>query len=221
MQFLFCESGGEDSITLKGEIFNYIFKVRRHKSEKYLHIRNPQSPKILYKYLITEVDRRKAILILENSSETFLTPEKLITLGWCVVDSKTIEKTLPMLNELGIQNIYFIYCDYSQQNIKLDFDRFQKILQSSSMQSGRFNTINLYKSESLDIFLKDNPETVAIDFSNEKLEKMEKESISILVGSEGGFSEDERTKFRNIRGLDFSYILRSQTAVISAISIIN
>ena len=220
MQFLFCEFGGNNEIVLKGEIYNYIFKVRRHRAEKNLFIRNPNSPKILHQYEIKEIDRRKAKLILKNSEENFDLPEKNISLGWCVVDSKTIEKTLPMINELGVQNIYFIYCDFSQKDIKLDFSRFEKILQNSSMQSGRFNITNLNLIDNIDIFMQKFPKTIAIDFSDKKIDKISQNEISILIGAEGGFSESEREKFTNIRGLNSPYILKSQTAVISAINLI-
>jgi len=220
MQFLFCESGGDSEILLKGEIYNYIFKIRRHRSEKHLFIRNPNSSTFMHEYKIQEIDRRKAKLVLINSQENVSLPEKNISLGWCVVDSKTIEKTLPMINELGVQNIYFIYCDFSQKDIKLDFNRFDKILQNSSMQSGRFNTVNLHLIENITEFLEKFPETVAIDFADNKIETINKKDVSILIGAEGGFSESERALFQNIRGLKSPYILKSQTAVISAINLI-
>jgi len=220
MQFIFCEESGKDIILLKGEIYNYIFKVRRQKSSEILYFRDPKSPKTIYEYSVESIDRRKAELKLIKSAENFINSEKDITLGWCVVDIKTIEKTLPMINELGVKNIYFIYCQYSQKDIKLDFERLNKILQNSSMQSGRYNITNLYISDSLDSFLEDFPETIAIDFSKEKLVSVNKENVSILVGAEGGFSEDEREKFQTVKGLKSVYILKSQTAVISAISLI-
>ena len=37
----------------------------------------------------------------------------------------------------------------------------------------------------------------------------------LIIGPEGGFSEDETAKFKNIYGLNTKNILRSQTAVIS------
>ena len=220
MKFLFCEKGGEQSIVLKGEIYNYIFKVRRHKSENSLYIRDPNSPKTVYTYSIKSIDRRKAELKLENSFEEFIKPKKNISVGWCIVDIKTIEKTLPMINELGVQNIYFIYCQYSQKDIKLDFDRFQKILQNSSMQSGRYDITNLHIIESLDSYLEKFPKTIAIDFSENKLKEIDKRDISILIGSEGGFSLEEREKFKTVKGLNSPYILKSQTALISAISLV-
>jgi len=220
LQFIFCENSGNNSILLKGELYNYIFKVRRHKSDEVLNFRNPNSPKIIYRYSVESIDRRKAKLKLESSFEDFIEPEKKITLGWCVVDIKTIEKTLPMINELGVQTIHFIYCKYSQKDIKLDFERLNKILQNSSMQSGRYDITKLSLSDSLDSFLENFPKTIAIDFSDEKLGEIDKNHISILIGAEGGFSQDEREKFKTVKGLKSPYILKSQTAVISAISLI-
>ena len=220
MQFLFCEKGGDDSILLKGEIYNYLFKVRRQRSEKPIYIRDPKSPKILHRYKIDSIDRRKAQLELQESLEDFVDPDKKISLGWCVVDSKTIEKTLPMINELGVYEIYFIYCEYSQKDIKLDFERWNKIIQNSSMQSGRYNMTNLYIIDSLERYFEKFPETISIDFSENRLDKIDKKEVSILVGAEGGFSQKEREKFKTVKGLNSPYILKSQTAVISAINLV-
>lgn len=57
--------------------------------------------------------------------------------AWCVIDIKSIKKVLPMLNELGVSRITFVYCDRSQINIKLDFARFERILEASMQQCGR------------------------------------------------------------------------------------
>ena len=220
MQFLYCDNGGEKVVILKNEIYKYLFKVRRHKPENPIYIRNPEQPEILYKYEVISIDRRKAKISLISQQEQFIQPKKDISLGWCVVDNKVIEKTLPMINELGVQEIIFVYCDFSQQDIKLDLSRFERILRSSSMQSGRYDIPIIKIKKSVNEFLEEQPQTVVIDFSEEKLEKMAENSVSILVGAEGGFSENERKEFKIIKGLQSPYILRSQTAVISAISTI-
>jgi 16S rRNA (uracil1498-N3)-methyltransferase len=220
MQFLYFDRGGDETIKLDGEEFNYLFKVRRHKKDRPIYIRNRAEPKIIYRYEIETIERRKATLKLAVAVKEFQRPEKRVTLGWCVVDSKTIEKTLPMVNELGVAEIVFIYCQYSQKDIELDFERFERILESSSMQSGRYNIPELRTMNSVQEFLEEYPESIAVDFSEDKLQKCDKNSLSLLIGAEGGFSEEEREGFKNIAGLNSPYILRSQTAVVSALSIL-
>ena len=58
-----------------------------------------------------------------------------------------------------------------------------------------------------------------------KLKKNEKKPICILIGPEGDFSEEEKKKIltlKNIQSIKLNNnILRTETAAISAISIIN
>lgn len=220
MQFLYCSKGGERYITIEKEIYHYIFRVRRYRVGDEIYLRNLSNPEILYLYRIDEVSRRSGKLSLISERVDFRKSEKTIIVGWCIVDSKTIEKYIAMLNELGVAKVVFIYCDYSQHNIKVDTQRLEKILQTSSMQSGRYDILDIEIVDEVDIFLKTYPDTIAIDFSDTKLEKIEDRDISILVGPEGGFSERERKLFQNIKGLSSPYILKSSTAVVSAVAIL-
>jgi len=215
LQFLYCEKSGDEVITLKGEVFNYLFKVRRHKLGEIISLRNPTSPKNLYKYRVDELQRSKAVLNLESFSEDFKAGTDLV-IGWCVIEPKVFEKTLPMLNELGVKKLYLIYCDYSQKNFKIDMKRVKRVLETSSMQSGRFDILEIELLSSIDEFQTKEPDFTAIDFSDTSLEK--EDFGTLLIGGEGGFSERERELFKKVKGIPSSYILRSQTATIFAIS---
>ncbi|EJF07836.1 RNA methyltransferase, RsmE family [Thiovulum sp. ES] len=220
MQFIYSNLSGNSRIELDGELYNYIFKVRRHRADEVLFLRNLESPKTLFQYRISDVSRRKAILNLENQAENFVEQAKKTVLGWCLVDPKTVEKTLSMLNELGISKIAFIYCDFSQKNFKLDFDRIQRILETSSMQCGRFDIPKVETFQNLETFLETYKNAFAIDFSeNRTIPKSE--NLEFVVGCEGGFSENERKLFKNSLSLPSANILRSETAVVSALSILN
>jgi 16S rRNA (uracil1498-N3)-methyltransferase len=220
LQFIYSNLSGNLRIEIDGELYNYIFKVRRHRADEVLFLRNPESPKTLFQYRISEVSRRKAILNLENQAENFIEQTKNTVLGWCLVDPKTVEKTLPMLNELGISKIAFIYCDFSQKNFKLDFGRIQRILETSSMQCGRFDTPEIETFQNLKTFLETYQNAFAIDFSKNKIIPKSK-NLEFVVGCEGGFSENERKLFKKSLSLPSQNILRSETAVVSALSILN
>ena len=136
MQFVYHPDAGEEILKIEGEIYNYIFKVRRHKNGEVIPLRNMEDG-YLYFYRIDEEDRRKATLILVEKEHTEIVPKGFFHLLWCIVDPKTIEKTLPMLNEIGVGKITFIYCERSQKNFRLRLDKLQKILINSSQQCGR------------------------------------------------------------------------------------
>lgn len=214
MRFLFNEEAGNAQLTLKGEDFKYIIKVRRHKVGDILGFRQTEKTETLYQYKVASVDGRHATLELLHSGIEEIKAAKILHVGWCVVDSKSVEKVLPLLNELGVSKISFIYCDRSQKNFKADFRRYERILESSMQQCGRSSKMLFDEVEDVKSFIKQYPETVVFDFSDEILGEGS-EISTVLVGSEGGFSGNERSLLASQRmvRLNTPMILRSETAV--------
>lgn len=219
MQFTFHEDSGQDTLTIDGDLYKYIFKVRRQKIDEELYLRNLKDNNI-YKYKIIDINRRKSILQLLNYEENIIKQSISLHIGWCIVDPKTIEKVLQSLNELGVEKISFIYCQYSQKQFKFNFDKLDKILINSSQQCGRSNMMILETYDNLDKFIEDYPDTYMLNFSKNNIEKNKNDIETILVGCEGGFSEDEikRLPSNKIVGINSNLILRSETAVLSVSS---
>lgn len=218
MQFTFFEQAGIKSIEIDGDLYKYIIKARRHEVDEIIPFRNLED-NLLYFYKIVSIDRKKAFLELQNSEEKIVENEKKLHLGWCVVDPKTVEKSIASLNELGIEKITFIYCEYSQKNFKMNFEKLNKILVNSSSQCGRSSIIKLEECKSLNDFLKNNPESYILDFSDKNVSD-ESNINTLIIGCEGGFSKTEREKFNSekVVGFDSNLILRSETAVVAAAS---
>ena len=213
MRFLFDDDAGKARLSLKGESFKYIIKVRRHQVGDELGFRKQESTEMLYRYKIVNIDGRSAALELIGVEAEQVAASKQLHIGWCVVDSKSVEKVLPLLNELGVAKITFIYCDRSQKNFKPEFKRYERILESSMQQCGRSEMMIFDEVKNIEAFVKQNPQTVVFDFCDEVLE----EGINIdtvLIGSEGGLSEAERALLENQRivRLNTPMILRSETA---------
>ena len=213
MQYLHHKEAGEESLLLKDDAHRYIFKVRRHRKGESIALRNLQDETI-YHYKIAQLDKKEAYLLLENSETLAIKAKKKLHIGWCVIDPKSIEKLLPTLNELGVESITFIYCKRSQKSFKLDFPRFEKILLNSSQQSGRSEMMKLNRVESLELFVEQYPNSVALNFSDNFLENGS-DIETIVVGCEGGFADDEISMFdkEHIVGLDSPLILKSESAV--------
>ncbi len=213
MQFVYHPQSGQDILVVQSEIYNYIFKVRRHKKGEVIAFRNMEDG-YLYFYRIDAVDRRKATLILVGKEYKEVVPKKFFHLLWCVVDPKTIEKTLPMLNELGVGKISFVYCARSQKNFRLNFDKFQKIVINSSQQCGRSRLLELEIVQDLKEALEKYTDIVLIDFSEDLLSCSDRIQRA-LIGPEGGMTPKERERFTQVKGLDTPMILRSETAAVS------
>ena len=218
MQYLYHKEAGTSILLLKGDEHRYIFKVRRHREGEVMALRNLKDEK-LYHYKIGSLDRKEAHLVLDHAELLVVKAKKKLHIGWCVIDPKSIEKVLPTLNEMGVERISFIYCQRSQKSFKLDFSRFEKILLNSSQQSGRSKMMKLDMVKSLELFLEQNPNSVALNFSKSLLTKND-DIETMVIGCEGGFSEEEMAWFKTeqIKGLDSPLILKSESAVCAVAS---
>jgi len=216
--YLYHKEAGASTLTLTGDEHRYLFKVRRHKAEDMLYLRNLQDG-YLYTYEILSIDKYSAVLTLFSRQYLEVKASSALHIGWCIIDTKNIEKVLPSLNEMGVEKITFIYCKRSQKSFKLDFKRLEKILLNSSQQSGRSVMMKLEIAESLKDFLKENPQSYMLNFSEKCIE--DEEGIStIVIGSEGGFSEEERALFEQekIVGFNTQLVLKSESAVCAVAS---
>jgi len=216
--YLYHKEAGASTLTLTGEDHRYIFKVRRYKTGDTLYLRNLQDG-YLYSYKILSLDKRSVLLSLQNKTALTIQSSKPLHIGWCVIDTKNIEKVLPSLNEIGVEKITFIYCKRSQKSFKPDFKRLQKILLNSSQQSGRSVMMELDIAESLKDFLKEYPQSYMLNFSQKTLSKDENIS-TIVIGCEGGFDEEEVSLFEPeyIVGFDTPLVLRSESAACAVAS---
>jgi len=219
MIFLFNEEVGKELLTLRGEDFKYLIKVRRHQLQDTLSFRSLSDTKFLYHYTITHIAPREVTLQLESKQQKISAPKQFLHVGWCVIDNKSVEKVLPMLNEIGVGKISFIYCDRSQKNFKPDLKRFERILRSSMQQCGRseFMEFEIYKT--LEDFLHNYPEVKVFDFCENYLSK-EAKFESVLIGCEGGFSKAEKELLakQEVFALPTPLVLRSETAVCAVAS---
>lgn len=220
MQFFYHPESGESKIKIEGEEHKYLFKVRRESKEKPLHFRNLNDG-LLYTYRAETVGRRDSVWILEGSEKNETVARKTLHLGWCVVDSRVIEKTLPMLNEMGVSKISFVFSERSQRQNIPDFDRLKRILVNSCQQCGRSDLMEFEIRESLDSYLEFYSDTAVLDFSENALRGCS-DIESILVGPEGGFSESERKSINpeQVFGFEHPLILRSESAAVSAAALI-
>ena len=211
MVFFYDKFAGNENLEISGENFSHL-KARRLSMGDRVDFRN-FSDGYNYIYEIVEISRKNATanLVFKNS---VISPKHEFCLAWAVVESSVIEKTLPSLNEMGVAKIIFVYSDFSQKNVRLALDRMKRILINSSCQCGRNSITKLEILQSSDELLQKYPNAVLIDFEGKSLEIFDKNEIP-FIGPEGGFSQNERKKFKTSYELNLPYILRSNTAVLA------
>ena len=218
MQFVYHPKAGTQTLSIDTREYEHIFKVRRISVGEKLFWRNLEDAYV-FEYEIVQIGKKVAELELLSHKELPLVPSKVLHVGWSIIDPKIIEKTLPMLNELGVSKISFVYAEFSQKIHKLDLERIKRILINSSQQCGRSLWMQIEVLPTLQHYLELYPKSYVLDFSEAKL--CGDETVgAILIGAEGGFSEKERRLLQNqpIVGLTCNTILRSETAVVAAAS---
>ena len=153
--------------------------------------------------------------MLQNSRVYSVKSKKKLHIAWCLIEPKNIEKILPSLNEIGVEQITFVLCDRSQKNFKIDYKRLEKILLNSSQQCGRSEIMRLDTIDSIDKFIKLYPNSFVLNFSENSLDKIELDTI--IIGCEGGFTKREMalSKKDRVVGLNTPLILKSESAVMA------
>lgn len=213
MQFLYIAESGDEIIRLKDDTFRHLM-VRREKKDEIIKTRNLKNS-TLYSYKIESISKKEAILRLIDKKELEIVPKRFLHLCWCIIDPKAIEKSLPTLNEIGVAKISFIYCQRSQRNFKVDLKRCEKILINSSQQCGRSNIIELELVDKLKNVIDSYQDIVVLDFGG--ISCFDADIKRVLIGPEGGFSDDERELLSHLKKISFNTnsILKSESAAIS------
>ncbi len=216
MQFVYHQKAKEPILKIEDEIYKYLFRARRHKIGDILEFRNLKD-NILYSYKVISIDKKSANLELIFKEEKILIPVKKLTIAWCIIDPKIIEKTISSLNEIGVEKIVFIKCAYSQANFKIKKEKLIKILINSSQQCGRSSLMQIEFSNSLNDFLSKYPNSYMLNFSSINIDEKRNSIESIVIGCEGGFSSDEISLFEKekIVGFKTPLILKSESAAIA------
>ena len=154
-----------------------------------------------------------------------------IELAICLVKKNPMETILQKATELGVSRITPIISERTEVK-ELNYERAQKIVIEATEQSNQLNPPKLSKVIKLKDFLEKLDDTSKFLFadvnSQNNLQKKDVEGDNlktILIGPEGDFSPNERESIlakANTTSFSISKnILRSDTAVISAISLVN
>ena len=131
--------------------------------------------------------------------------------------------------ELGVTKFLPIIFDRTVVR-KINNERLEKIVIEASEQSNRLKVPEIEKAQNLKNFLNSNSMDLIftdLNSDNKKIDKskLTDKPICIIIGPEGDFSEAEREEILSFKGVQSlkinENILRSETAVISAISIVN
>ena len=157
--------------------------------------------------------------------------ESNIELAICLVKKGPMETILQKATELGVSKITPILSERTEVK-ELNFERANKIVVEATEQSNQLAPPEISNVIKIKDFLKNLDVSSKLLFADVnskdslKAEVLkEAKSLSVLIGPEGDFSPSERELILgNLNVVPFTIsrnILRSDTAVISAISLVN
>mgnify|MGYP001162162925 FL=1 len=204
---------------------HYLTKVMRIKENEVFSLFNKNGEweakilsisKSIVQFKITKQLRQK-----ENIKELWL--------AFSPIKSNYQNFMIQKATELGVSK--FLPIIFERTIVRnINKERLEKIAIEASEQSNRLNVPLVEKTQNLDNFMNSNSMDLIftdLNSDNKKIDKTKftEKPICIIIGPEGDFSEAERKKILTFKGVQAikinDNILRSETAVISAISIVN
>jgi 16S rRNA (uracil1498-N3)-methyltransferase len=203
---------------------HYVSKVMRIKESEVFSLFNNNGEweaKILgISKSIVEFNVTKQLRQKENPKELWL--------AFSPIKSNYFNFMIQKATELGVTKFLPIIFDRTIVR-KINKERLEKVIIEAAEQSNRINVPVIEQPQSLQSFLKNDMDLIFTDLnsSNNKIDikKITTNPTCVIIGPEGDFSEVERQeilKFKGVQPIKINEnILRSETAVISAISIIN
>jgi 16S rRNA (uracil1498-N3)-methyltransferase len=154
---------------------------------------------------------------------------KEMWLAFSPIKSNYFNFMIQKATELGVTKFIPIIFDRTIVR-KINKERLEKVIIEAAEQSNRINVPSIQEPQSLKDFLSNEKmDLIFTDLNSQNkkidLEKLTSNPTCVIIGPEGDFSEDEREQilaFKWVQPIKINEnILRSETAVISALSIVN
>jgi 16S rRNA (uracil1498-N3)-methyltransferase len=204
---------------------HYVSKVMRIKVSEVFSLFNTSGEwegKILnISKSIVEFNITKQLRQKESTRELWL--------AFSPIKSNYFNFMIQKATELGVTKFLPIIFDRTVVR-KINKERLEKVIIEAAEQSNRINVPSIEEPKSLKVFLSNEKiDLIFTDLNSQNkkidLEKLTSNPTCVIIGPEGDFSEDEREQILDFKGVQpikiNENILRSETAVISALSIVS
>ncbi len=203
---------------------HYVSKVMRLKEKEVFSLFNSSGEweakilnitKSIVEFNVTQQLRQK-----ENTKDLWL--------AFSPIKSNYFSFMIQKATELGVTRFLPVIFERTIVR-KINKERLEKVIIEAAEQSNRITVPIIEEPQKLKNFLSNDMDLIFTDLNttNKKinLKKLTINPTCVIIGPEGDFSEEEREeilKFNGVQSIKINEnILRSETAVISALSIIN
>ena len=203
---------------------HYVSKVMRLKEKEVFSLFNSsgewEAKIVNINKSIVEFNVTKQLRQKENTKELWL--------AFSPIKSNYFNFMIQKATELGVTKFLPIIFERTIVR-KINKERLEKVIIEAAEQSNRITVPSIEDPQKLKSFLNNDMDLIFTDLNtaNTKIDltKLTTKPTCVIIGPEGDFSEEEREeilKFNGVQPIKINEnILRSETAVISALSIIN
>ena len=236
-----------DTVTFKDEVFHHIFDVCRQTAGQHFEVLTEDSKAYLVEVTAVEKKHAQAKIIEEREIQKLPTPHVHIALS--VSRYHVMDSIMERAVEMGVSSILPFCSEYSfirkPNNLPTGkMERWNKIIVSATQQCGRgelmkisepvewSQMLNLIEpstnpdNKNLCLFAYEGQDILGVRehiLAIRKSNNVAPENLWIIVGSEGGFSEQEVSLMQQL-GLNpvtlGSQVLRVETACLTLVSVL-
>jgi 16S rRNA (uracil1498-N3)-methyltransferase len=219
----------DDVVVIKGDEHNHLAFVLRLKiGDEIICCYNDGLDRI---GKILDIDKKKTTIKIESVVKSNNEINGSLTVFVGLVKGDKMEFLIQKLTELGVNKIIPFESEFSTVKIsdRDKLSRYYKIARDASKQCGRSKLIEInepIKFNQIENYLSNFDETlVAYEKQEAKfgINKLIGKNVGIIIGSEGGFSQNEIDflKSKNVQSISLGKrILRAETASVVACSIL-
>ena len=219
------------TLNLPADIHRHAIQVLRLKVGESIMLFNGQGGEYLASLILTE-KRKSAVSIISFNDTNRESPLK-ITLALAMIKSDKMDFAIQKAVEMGVNTIQPLYTNRSVISIKANrlekkMAHWRGIINGACEQSGRTSIPSIQTPTPLESWLRKTSTSIQLamlpgEFPHiNALSPPQGNKISLIVGPEGGFTEQEVELLlaSNITGIQFGpRILRAETAVIAGLSL--
>lgn len=204
------------TLTLQGDLFHHIFDVCRLQPGQHFELLNNKG--LAFLVAVESVGKKQAHVLVQEQRNipSIKTPHIYLYVSFPKVP--TFEMIVEKSVELGVTAIIPVLSDFSFVRTVNQFPaqkmtRWQKIILQATQQSGRGDLMRLEEpvlldsilasinttAETLNVIAYEGETPLALKtYLVEQKQKRTVQRINLFVGSEGGFSDSEIVKFKNL-----------------------
>ncbi len=235
-----CDMYIGEELALSAENHRHAIQVLRLKIDQNLILFNGYGGEYQAKLILA--DKRKSRVLIESFDPITRESPLITTLVLATIKPDKMDFAIQKAVELGVSIIQPVYTKRSVVNIKenrLDkkMQHWQGVIIAACEQSGRTAIPALYMPKTIEAFLQkvsddkkciamllgEHPKINTLDGFDKNLENIheKKRAITLMVGPEGGFTDEEEQAMlmKDVTPISFGgRILRAETAVIAGLT---